>query len=440
MSANPEAFDWVRQAAYDHVRRHGKDRLKIHTRCEQAMVEWMSEHGYELSRSEAASIVEAVTDWVFARYKPPRRQAERSREERAAMVMMAPFALEQSGELFGSPSIRGAAGVIGQSKSTVARHLQQHGIHPRRDKVKSRLSPQGRRLIEILEATLPRDGGAVFRLDALCAAFYERRVASEQNAVRSTKSTRRKKIREHAEEVVSAKLGFHILFKDDVVAVLRGRLFPAPKDAAIWIDEERRVRGIYQFRLPVDRSDLFWEDRWVKDVIDVMKLIRDYDDVRSVTQLEPFLRLDRTLLDPTPIYLWIQRAINGWEDFAVDLWGYAEIIDDPTVRRAVAHIGQTIAELNLLISQRWLPQDVYFDQINARISFMKHAAAVAPKSCARLRFLRHQILAGSRLEHHEMMVLLNNYAQQEQEGAWAAPTEKELEKYLPVKRSESPND
>ncbi|QMV26686.1 hypothetical protein GRI33_06995 [Brucella sp. BO3] len=227
MSANPEAFNLVREAAYQFVNEHGKDVQKLNAHCTSVMNNWIAGEGFGsgLSDNEARQIVDDITHWVIKRYNPPRPTPDRHREERAATVMLAPLLLEYAAETHGKPTIRNAARFSDQSKTTVARHLRQQGIASKRQKKIKTLSAKVQWLIHVLDATFPNDGAAVIMVDDLVAAVWDKESKTKPETARSTLITRRKKLPKYLSDVTNANIGYHFQTRDDVVAVRRGRRF-----------------------------------------------------------------------------------------------------------------------------------------------------------------------------------------------------------------------
>lgn len=123
MSANPDAFNFVRGAAYRFVSGNGKDSQKLSEHCVKTLAEWRRTEGAGsgLTDADAAQIVRAVTQWTLQNYRPPRQRAKRNREERAATEISSPLLLEFAEEAYGKGTVRNAARISGQSKSTIAR-------------------------------------------------------------------------------------------------------------------------------------------------------------------------------------------------------------------------------------------------------------------------------------------------------------------------------
>lgn len=440
MSANPEAFNHLRQAAYRFVQRHGKDGRQLHDHCVTVLASWREGDGAGsgLTDAEASQIVEDVTRWTINRYNPPQRKAERSREERAVVEIAAPVLLEFAAETFGAATVRNAARIGGQSKTTVARHLRQQGIAPKRQKKIQSLPPRVRWLAEILDATFPNDGEDVLMMDQLAAAVWDRSVAPLPETARSTLATRRKKLSEYLSAISNAGIGFHLVAAGDAVAVRRGRRFHGLKDTVTWVDDQRKRRGTRGIVFPSgDTSQWsFWEDRWLQDVLAVLRISRR-PYFTNPAELEPLLRLRRTAFDVRPLYhlfeIVIQRSMSG--NFDEDLEGLAKRVRDPNIRKAANQVSYDISRLSLRRDQELHPIAA-FDEADRHMNFMVQAREKAPESYARLGYFKAVILKQLSEEFDEMLDRVwrviqrcNQLAELEKRGEWKAPSEAELAPY-----------
>ena len=392
MSANPEAFNYVREAAYQFVNEHGKDAQKLHAHCTSIMNNWIAGEGYGsgLSDNEAKRIVDDITRWVVNRYNPPKPTPDRHREERAATVMLAPLLLEYAAETHGKATIRNAARFSDQAKTTVARHLRQQGIAPKRQKKIETLPAKVRWLVSILDVTFPNDGAAVIMVDDLVAAIWDKISQSKPGIARSTLITRREKLQKYLSAVTDANIGYHFQTRDDVIAVRRGRRFKSLKDTTIWIEDERSSGNIRAIIVPADKPKKapFWGDPWLQDVLHVLEigLWRGFTDA---SQLEPLVRLMRPLLDPAPLYYLSNLAIHkGYQDhFPTDLLRLSDRVKDPIIRNATRVVAHSIA--NVWDEAEWQPHPVdYFRFIDRHLNFMQLVSDVSPESFARLCHLR----------------------------------------------------
>lgn len=397
MSANPEAFAYLRKVAYLFAQKHGRDRQRLRDHCIVALTEWRVGEGAGsgLTEAEANHVATAVANWTATKYRPPRKKAERSREERAAAEIGAPVLLEFAAETYGSATIRNAARISGQSKTTVARHLRQQGVSPVRQKKVEALPGRIKWLVEILDETFPRDGAGLVPIDDLAAAVWDKVTQSLPETPRSTQSTRRKKLAHYMAAVNGATLGFHLFALEDVVAVRRGRRFKGIKDTATWIEEERRLRAMRGVLLPkvTPTAVSFWEDPWVCDVLAVLQ-IGLWPYFTDPAGLDPLLRLTRPLLDPRPLHHLFQLVIErGQRDnFGDDLHGLADRVHDPAIRMAAHLTASHIEQLNVW-AQYGHPVN-YFNDADRTLAFMKQVQEVAPDSHAKLEHLRDQIFGG----------------------------------------------
>lgn len=444
MSANPEAFEFLRKSAYDHVQRHGNEVQALQQHCRDALDRWLRDEGAGsgLSASEAEALVEDVSFWVRRKYRRPKRRPERRREERAAHVAVAPMFLEDAAEAGMKPSIRNAARMAGRSKSTMARHLRLQGIAPVRDGRIATLPTTARRLARILDSSFPTDGAWLVRLDHCIAKLWDDLDALPEAVPRSTKSERRKKLPELLATVTAAGIGFNVLVNGDVIAIRRGRRFHGMKDTAAWMEEEERLNGFQLLRSAEadNRKKRFWDDSWLSDVLAVMFSGAAWRTFPNAEELEPWLRLLRPLLDPRPLVAIIDTAIRGavQDDFVADMRGLCAGVTDNEVRKAgyrLAGVMETIRHY----ATGWEPVD-YFGDVDHEFRFMAYLVRTAPKSHAKLMYFRNVVLPKVAAEHEDdpnpiyaTMKRCKALPEEEKAGTWTAPTAKELAAFLPPK-------
>lgn len=455
MSANPDAFEFLRKEAYAFVNRNGRDRWRLLDFCNSSILRWLTDQGSELSETEALRISADVTKWTIENYNPPRKKAARRREERAATELAVPVLLEFAAETYGTATVRNAARFGGQSKSTVARHLRQLGISPKRKSKIEKLPPMERRLVSILDETFPRDGAGLVLIDHLAAALWDGRVSSPTEPLpeiaRSTKSTRRKKLTTYLATISGYGLGFHIIVASSAVAIRRGRKFHGVKNALLWIEDEKRLHGFRGIVIPepVENEVVrFWADPWLICVLAVLEL-----GLRSQylhpSDLEPFVRLTSPVLDTRPLYPWFERAIHSYrsDDFAENLGSLSEKIHDRELRAAVGLIAWQIQRM-----RAWAQYDNpvrYFHLIDFDLKFMSRLRDIAPESYARCGYLRDVILPEFRTMHEReaeleasfnlgrkpMIVQALEYCRSlgdlEHCGEWVSPTAIALAYYRP---------
>ncbi|RYH00234.1 MAG: hypothetical protein EON58_00975 [Alphaproteobacteria bacterium] len=444
MSANPEAFEFLRKSAYGHVQRHGKEMRALRQHCQGVLDAWLRDEGggSSVSSSEANALVESVTSWVVQNYHKPKRKVLRRREERAAQAVVATIFLDDAAEAGMKPSVRNAARLAGRSKSTMARHLRLQGIAPIRDKRINALPTRVKRLVHILDISFPIDGAWLVRLDHCIAKLWDDADALPEAIPRSTKSERRKKLPELLAAVTAAGIGFNILVNSDVIAVRRGRRFHGVKDAAAWMEEEERVNGFKLLRSSETdrRRKRFWDDPWVVDVLAVL-LAGNWRTFSNVDQVEPWLRLLRPLIDPRPLIAVIQiaisRAMQG--DFVLDLQSLCAGVTDGEVRKAGYRLASVMETVRLYAERGWEPVD-YFDDADHVLKFMTYLATTAPKSYAKLMYFRNVILPKVAADYaddpnpiYAALRRCNALSDEERVGTWKAPNAGELAAFLPPK-------
>lgn len=445
MSANPEAFEFLRKSAYGHVQRHGNEMLALRQHCRDALDAWLRDEGAGsgLNASEAEALVDDVSNWVGRNYRRPKRKPLRRREERAAQAAVAPIFLEYAAEDGLKRSVRNAARIAGQSKSTMARHLRSQGIAPVRDGRIAALPTTARRLARILDASFPIDGAWLVRVDHCMAKLWDDVDALPAALPRSTKSERRKKLPDLMAAVTAAGIGFNVLVNGDIVAIRRGRRFHGMKDAAAWMEEEERVNGFRFLRSPEARGrrKRFWDDPWLSDVLAVLFSGAGWRTFPNVEEVEPWLRLLRPLLDPRPLVAVIDAAVRHamQDDFVADLRSLCAGVEDKEVRQAGYRLAGVMETIRHNAEYGWEPVD-YFGDVDHEFRFMTYLARVAPKSYAKLAYFRSVMLPAIAEEHaddpspiYATMKRCRTLPDEERAGTWTAPTPKELAAFLPPK-------
>ncbi|NTE80185.1 hypothetical protein G6M12_01295 [Agrobacterium tumefaciens] len=445
MSANPEAFEFLRKSAYSHVQKHGNDAQVLRQHCRDALDAWLRDEasGCDLNASEAAALVVAVSSWVSQRYHRPKRKPSRRREERAAQAAAAPLFLEYAVEDGLKPSIRNAARISGQSKSTMARHLRMQGISPVREKKINALPSTVKRLARLLDSTFSIDGAWLVEVDHCVAKLWDDADVLSEALPRSTRSERRKKLPELLAAITAAGIGFNILVSGNVIAIRRGRRFKGMKDAATWIEDEERINGFKLLRRPEveSRTQTFWDDPWLLDVLAVMFTGAVRRTFPHAEELQPWLRLLRPLLDPRPlvaiIEIAVRRATQG--DFVADLQGLCAGVTDREVRKAGYKLANVMQTVRLYSDRGWEPVD-FFGDVDHELRFMPYLAANAPKSYAKLSYFRNVVLPEIAAEHQDdpnpiyaTMTRCRALPAEEKAGKWTAPTPEQLAAFLPPK-------
>lgn len=446
MSANPDAFQFLRKSAYSHVLKHGNDVQALQRHCREALDVWRREERVDsdINASEAAALVKAVSSWVSQRYHPPKRKPSRRREERAAQAAAAPVFLEYAVEDGLKPSVRNAARISGQSKSTMARHLRMQGIAPVREKKINALPSTVKRLIRLLDSTFPIDGAWLVEVDHCIAKLWDDADTLPEALPRSTRSERRRKLPQLLATINAAGIGFNILVNGDVIAIRRGRRFRGMKAAATWIEDEARINGFKLLRRPEAdrRTQRFWDDVWLVDVLTVMFTGAVWRTFVDAQELHPWLRLLRPLLDPRPLNVIIEIAVRRatQDDFVADLRGLCAGVTDREVRKAGYKLANVIETVQLYAERGWDPVD-FFADVDQELQFMTYVAEHAPKSYAKLMYFRDIMLPEIAAVHEDdlnpiaaTMKKCRSLPDEEKAGTWTAPTAKQLAAFLPPKK------
>ena len=446
MSANPDAFTFLRHSAYDFAKKHGRDLAQLEAHCEQALADWRNGPGAGsgLTDAEADELVWAVSEWTAKTYQPPRKKAERDREQRALERRMAPALLEMVQEDGKPPTVRNAASISGLSKSTIARHLKSQGIAPRRQKKVEQLSPTAQRLLDLIEETLPRDTAGILSLDELGFALWDglRRdlVKPFPSLPKSTLSKRRKTLKAHLEVLHKGGLGLSIMQSGDSVVVWQGRRIPPMKELAEWFDREMRRVGVLPVAIPRGSpadQQLFWEDPWLKAVLGTFQLALNphiYDPMRLAPMLDLMRLKGGMLRDLTPVYRCAASAIGlrmTRYDFPERLCIVANQIS--AKEKELANIVSDIAS-----KLEWLEQetrkhnpasDVIF-VMEWQIRFMDALRDRFPDSYCRVRHVEQAIFADIENVWDAEPVWMS-LAADERDGRWNPPDIAELRKWLP---------
>jgi bacterioferritin-associated ferredoxin len=430
MSENPAAFNTLRHVAYGFVNEHGKN----HTLLEEACREFMraNKEGSDFSRMserEVNQLIKEVVGWTIRKYNPPRRKAERSREERAAVMILAPELFEMAAEIFGKSTVRNAAKLSGQSKSTLARHLALQGVAPRRENIIRKLPSNTQKLLRILDETFSRRSEGVLKIAELSDAIWR---TSASPVPRSTLASRRKSLFKMLEAIRKCNIGYHTLSKDEFVIVRRGRNFTSLSEAASRIDERFRVPLV----IPKDGPKTnFWADPYILHIIEIL-------DMSATQHFYPPERLDsifffkRPLLDTTPLYPWLHRAYfcDYSSNMGESLFFLSDNIFDKTVQRAACSIAHNLQHLAGYCGIDSLCCDAV-TTICSLLDVMDHADQHAPESFCRLAHFR-AMLETREETYLEIRDEINGMLARERSGDWQAPDAEALKTYLTVQRDQ----
>lgn len=440
MSDNQEEFDALRNgAAYPFVNEHGKDADGLRRACEDFMRRWREARGPHGKDDRA--LIDSVVRWTMNRYNRPRYRPKRSREERAATFLIAPEALAMSGEVFGRASVRNAARITGQSKSTVARHLARQGIAPRREAKVRKLTKTGQQLVRILDATFDRRAAGILQLERLGSALWDD--GEPRHVPATTQASRKKKLAALLADVSKAGVGYSIITIDDICGILRGRRFRSLADAATWIAEEKRLNRYPLIQRPAPDAeaaqDYFWAD---PVVIDVMRIVDMgvTGHFYPVEKLDAIFRFERLLIDLTPVMPWIERAYHSYagDEMAQNLSDLADKITDPGIQKATRRLANILRDLKGFMGAYPLCYDA-FQTVDLVLDIMDKTAEAAPASFAKLAYLRDWFEASGDY-YRDVREHLAQMLDFEKAGEWQAPDAETLAHYLPVTNTEADTD
>ncbi len=430
MSDNQEEFDALRKAVYPFVNEHGKDAERLRSFCENFMDKWRAKRG---SRgSDDRGLISGVVCWTMNRYNRPRYQPKRNREERARNFLLTPGAYQMSEEDYGRASVRNAARITGQTKSTVGRHLVRHGIAPRRAARIKKLTRTTQQLVRILDATFDRKAAGILQLERLGAALWD--AGETRHVPPTTQTSRKKKLTALLAEASSAGVGYSIVTLGDVCGVFRGRRFHSLREASTWIEEAQRL-GRYAAILqpePVAQpaQDYFWADPFVMDVMTIIEM-GVTGHFYPVEKLDAIYRFERLLIDMTPVLPWLERAHHSFagDDIAENLLALSGKITDPVVRKATVRLARIMRDLKNFMGSLPTCFDA-FQNVDFVLGVMDKTAEASPESFAKLAFIR-EWFAMTGEAYFEARDHLSRMLELEKSGEWQAPDSETLSHYLP---------
>lgn len=431
MSDNQEEFDALRKAVYPFVNEHGKDAERLRGFCEDFMREWREKRASRGADDRA--LINDVVRWTMNRYNRPRYQPRRSREERALTFLLTPGAYQMSEEDFGRASVRNAARITGQSKSTVGRHLVRHGIAPRRDAKIRKLTKTTQQLVRILDATFDRQAAGILQLERLGTALWD--AGKTRPVPATTQTSRKEKLTTLLAEISAAGVGYSIVTIGDVCGVFRGRRFRSLGEASTWIAEAQRLGRYPAIRQPEPIAapaarDYFWADPFVRDVMTIIEM-GVTGHFYPVEKLEAIYRFERLLTDMTPVLPWLERAHHSFagDDMAENLSTLADNINDPAVRQATRRLAKIMRDLKNFMGPLPTCFDA-FQNVDMVLSVMDKTAEASPESFARLAYIR-ELFATTSEDYLEARGRLSRMLELEKSGEWQAPDSETLSHYLP---------
>lgn len=431
LSDNQEEFDALRKAVYPFVNEHGKDAERLRSFCEDFMRHWRAKRGSRGADDRA--LINDVVRWTMNRYNRPRYQPRRSREERASTFLLTPGAYQMSAEDFGRASVRNAARITGQSKSTVGRHLVRHGIAPRRDAKIKKLTKSTQQLIRILDATFETKAAGILQLERLGTALWD--AGETRHVPTTTQASRKKKLTTLLAEISRAGVGYSIVTIGDVCGVFRGRRFHSPREASTWIEQAQRLGRYPAIRQPepvtvLDAQDYFWADPYVMDVLSIIDM-GVTGHFYPVEKLDAIYRFERLLIDMTPVLPWLERAHYSFAgpDMAENLSALSGKITDPVVRKATARLATIMRDLKNFMGSLPTCFDA-FQNVDFVLGVMDKTAEASPESFAKLAYIR-EWFATTGETYFEARDYLSRMLELEMSGEWQAPDSETLSHYLP---------
>ncbi|MBB4143227.1 hypothetical protein [Rhizobium rhizoryzae] len=431
MSDNQEEFDALSQAARSFVDEHGKNADRLFNFCENFMHDWREKRGTRGANDNR--LVNDVFRWTMNRYNRPRYQPRRSREERASTFLLTPGAYQMSAEDFGRASVRNAARITGQSKSTVGRHLVRHGIAPRRDAKIKKLTKTTQQLVRILDATFDRQAAGILQLERLGTALWD--AGETRHVPPTTQASRKKKLTELLAEISGAGVGYNIVTIGDVCGVFHGRRFRSLGEASTWIADAQRLGRYPAIRQPEPIAvpaarDYFWADPFVRDVMAIIEM-GVTGHFYPIEKLDAIYRFERLLTDMTPVLPWLERAHHSFagDDMAENLSTLADKINDPAVRKATRRLAKIMRDLKNFMGPLPTSFDA-FQNVDMVLSVMDKTAEASPESFARLAYIRESF-AMSGDDYLEARGRLSRMLVLEKSGEWQAPDSETLSHYLP---------
>lgn len=430
LSDNQEEFEALRKAVYLSVNEHGKDAERLQHFCEDFMRDWREKRGRR--EADDSGLIRDVVRWTMNRYNRPSYKPKRSREERAATFLLTPEAFRLSEEDYGKSSVRNAARITGQSKSTVARHLVRQGIAPRRETAIRKLSKTGQRLVRILDATFDRTAAGILQLERLGTALWDD--GEPRHVPATTQTSRKKKLAALLAEISSAGVGYSIVTIGDVCGVLRGRRFRSLPEANTWIAEAQRLGRYPAIKLPeptaAPAQDYFWADPVVIDVMSIIDMAVT-GHFYPAEKLGAIFRFERLLLDMTPVLPWIERAHHSYagDDMASNLSALADKITDPVVRKATRRLGKILHDLKCFMGPFPTCFDA-FQTVDMVLGIMDKTAEASPESFAKLAYIRNWFLqtGDGYLDARDRLLRMQEL---ECAGEWLAPDSETLSSYFP---------
>ncbi len=354
MSVETDAFEWVRERAYQRWGRTPKAERRVEevaAWCADASRAWRAggEGRHELSDAQIGSMSRSIARFVvdqlveFRKRPPARTTAEGRATERLLMATAIPDWIEEDGERV---TARKVAAIAQVSERKASRALAERRGAPKREAQAAALDGHERALFDVANALLPDDGFCVLRVSDLEARLWPE--PAETDAARRKRRSRLLKSFE-----ALRLLSFHVVAKGDLLALRRGRTWK-PDDAAARLAAAASKPGLVaSLPAPPSRAT-FWTSTEVRGLVATLRvaLKKGYDpDV-----FRDFIAIQRVVLDGRAtenLHRFAHRISGGYGYWSNDLptffsfaaaghWG---IRLEPGVRDAVAELGRRITLL-----------------------------------------------------------------------------------------------
>jgi hypothetical protein len=421
LSANPAAFDLLRDRAYKFAAKNGKDAGALGEFCYAQIEEWRAAdpEGSDLSECEGKHIAQAVATWVATKYKPRRKAAKTTRAQRDADKSLVTLVLETLEEIGERQSARNVAAFAGYSKSKAARLMKDAGIAPRHDAKVGDMSAPAQRLYRILEWNTP-----AFRPIAIPVDHLIRYVWPPHPVVpikKSARSMQRKRFESLIREISKARLGFQILTDQNVAVVRSDRRWKRLNEAALYLDDAIRHGWIHAPHIPpvpeapdVDLERLFSQRPEIQLCFSLLRMTRQRD-FRRPSDAMPILKLMQdSSVHPDRILQALSRALasgNRCVDYLFKMRDF-RWNEDRVFAQAIGRFAKIASEI--FPTERWSYFYFAYDlltQIFHTSGYLERLKSSDPEAAARVQHLLDTIPQGEQLE--EAIVRLERCAREE---------------------------
>lgn len=321
MSIAPEAFEWLRHETYAHARTCGDAARQfepLRAWCAARLATWVSSHPEraEMPTGQLQATAAGVARYVAENYRPHRRRAapRRTRDHRAADELL----ITDFRDVTRKPSVRNVAAVAEMSKSKAGRLLARQGFAPGRAAKATTLKPTVRRVLDVVEQALGREGDRSFGLDDLAEQLWPR---TTHDALRRQ---HRKRVRDALREIAAAGLGFHAELSTTHAVIRRGRRWKPGEGAAALADASSRpLRPLHMVLADPAVGGPFWSSPEIRSIVMALRVASGerppFQDLHFYIRAHADIRM----IDTSPLARLLLRAFdpcNG-DDFAVEqMW------------------------------------------------------------------------------------------------------------------------